>query len=165
MSGDGVVDGGAVDGGAVDGGAVDDGPRVVRLVDVRDAPLSVDEVLAAVDDPATGGTCVFVGTVRDVDHERAVKALGYSAHPTAVDRLGEVLAEVAGRHPVRALAAVHRVGDLAVGDLAVVVAAAAPHRGEAFDACRDLIDTLKATVPIWKHQEFGDGSDEWVGLP
>jgi molybdopterin synthase catalytic subunit len=165
MRGVGAVDDGAVDDAAVDHGAVDDAAGVVRLVDVRDAPLSVEEVLAAVDDPATGGTCVFVGTVRDVDHERAVKALGYSAHPTAVHRLGEVLDEVAARHPVRALAAVHRVGDLGVGDLAVVVAAAAAHRGEAFDACRDLIDTLKATVPIWKHQEFGDGSDEWVGLP
>jgi molybdopterin synthase catalytic subunit len=138
---------------------------VLRLVDVRDEPLSVDEVLAAVDDPATGGTCVFVGTVRDVDHERAVKALGYSAHPTAVQRLRDVMGEVASRHPVRALAAVHRVGDLGVGDLAVVAAAASAHRGEAFDACRDLIDTLKQTVPIWKHQEFGDGTEEWVGLP
>jgi molybdopterin synthase catalytic subunit len=137
----------------------------LRLVDIRDVPLSVDEVLAAVDDPGSGGTCVFVGTVRDVDHERAVKALAYSAHPSAVQRLRNVMAEVAARHPVRALAAVHRVGDLAVGDLAVVAAASAPHRGEAFDACRDLIDTLKQTVPIWKHQEFGDGSQEWVGLP
>jgi molybdopterin synthase catalytic subunit len=137
----------------------------LRLVDIRDVPLSVEEVLAAVDDPGSGGTCVFVGTVRDVDHERAVKALAYSAHPSAVQRLRNVMAEVAARHPVRALAAVHRVGDLAVGDLAVVAAASAPHRGEAFDACRDLIDTLKQTVPIWKHQEFGDGSQEWVGLP
>ena len=144
-----------------DGGA----QERLRLVDVRDVPLSVDEVLAAVDDPGSGGTCVFVGTVRDVDHERAVKALAYSAHPSAVQRLRDVMAEVAGRHPVRALAAVHRVGDLAVGDLAVVAAASAPHRGEAFEACRDLIDTLKQTVPIWKHQEFGDGTQEWVGLP
>lgn len=146
--------------------STDDGGRgQLRLVDVREVPLSVDEVLAAVDDPGSGGTCVFVGTVRDVDHERAVKALAYSAHPSAVQRLRDVMADVAGRHPVRALAAVHRVGDLAVGDLAVVAAASAAHRGEAFDACRDLIDTLKQTVPIWKHQEFGDGSQEWVGLP
>ena len=142
-----------------------DGQDRLRLVDVRDVPLSVDEVLAAVDDPGSGGTCVFVGTVRDVDHEREVKALAYSAHPSAVQRLRDVMAEVAARHPVRALAAVHRVGDLAVGDLAVVAAASAKHRGEAFEACRDLIDTLKQTVPIWKHQEFGDGSQEWVGLP
>jgi molybdopterin synthase catalytic subunit len=139
--------------------------RQVRLVAVRDVPLSVDEVLAAVQDPAAGGTCVFVGAVRDVDHERSVTALSYSAHPTVVDRLRELAFEIAGRHPVTAVAAVHRVGDLAVGDLAVVVAVSAPHRGQAFEACRDLIDTLKSTIPIWKHQDFGDGSQEWVGLP
>src|SRR4051794_7092951 len=88
---------------------------VLRLVDVRDEPLSVDEVLAAVDDPATGGTCVFVGTVRDVDHEREVKALSYSAHPKAEQRLHDVAAEGAAPHPVRALAAGHRGGDPAGG--------------------------------------------------
>jgi molybdopterin synthase catalytic subunit len=137
----------------------------VRLVAVQDEPLSVDEVLSAVSDPSAGGTCLFVGTVRDLDHDRSVNKLAYSAHPTVVDRLTEVAQQVADRHPVTALAAVHRVGDLAIGDLAVVVAVSAPHRGEAFDACRDLIDTLKSTVPIWKHQEFSDGSEEWVGLP
>lgn len=137
----------------------------VRLVAVRDVPLSVDEVMAAVRDPSAGGTCVFVGMVRDVDHQRSVSGLAYSAHPTVVDRLRDISAEVAHRHPVTAVAAVHRVGDLVIGDLAVVVAVSAPHRGEAFDACRDLIDTLKSTVPIWKHQEFSDGGQEWVGLP
>ena len=73
--------------------------------------------------------------------------------------------EVADRHPVIALAAVHRVGHLEIGDLAVVVAVSAAHRGAALEACRELIDTLKARVPIWKHQLFSDGSDEWVGLP
>ena len=77
----------------------------------------------------------------------------------------EVAQRVAERYDVVGLAAVHRVGDLAVGDLAVVVAVARPHRGEAFDACRELIDELKATVPIWKHQMFRDGSEEWVGTP
>jgi molybdopterin synthase catalytic subunit len=142
-----------------------DAEAAVRLVAVRDVPLSVDEVLAAVQDPSAGGTCVFVGAVRDSDHERSVDALSYSAHPSVVDRLRGVAVEVAGRHPVTALAAVHRVGELVIGDLAVVVAVSAPHRGEAFDACRDLIDTLKSTVPIWKHQDFSDGSQEWVGLP
>lgn len=137
----------------------------VRLVAVQNEPLSVDEVLSAVSDPSAGGTCLFVGTVRDLDHDRSVNKLAYSAHPTVVDRLTEVVQQVADRHPVTALAAAHRVGDLAIGDLAVVVAVSAPHRGEAFDACRDLIDTLKSTVPIWKHQEFSDGGEEWVGLP
>jgi molybdopterin synthase catalytic subunit len=138
---------------------------MVRLLDVRDEPLSVDEVLAAVSDPGSGGTCVFVGTVRDLDSGRAVTVLDYTAHPSVSTVLREVATDVASRHPVNALAAVHRVGELKVGDIAVVVAAAAPHRGEAFDACRRLIDELKTRVPIWKHQLFDDGGEEWVGSP
>jgi molybdopterin synthase catalytic subunit len=72
---------------------------------------------------------------------------------------------VAEKYPVIGIAAVHRVGDLAIGDLAVVLAVSCPHRVEAFDACRDLIDILKASVPIWKHQRFDDGTAEWVGTP
>ena len=139
--------------------------EVVRLLDLRVEPLSVDEVLAAVADPGAGGTCLFVGTVRDVDRGRGVTELDYSAHPTVADVLREVADEVAAAYPVRALAAVHRVGDLGVGELAVLVAAAAPHRGEAFDACRRFIDELKRRVPIWKHQLFADGDEEWVGSP
>ncbi|HET6728982.1 MAG TPA: molybdenum cofactor biosynthesis protein MoaE [Jiangellaceae bacterium] len=139
--------------------------EVVRLLAMRDGPLSVDEVLAAVSDPGAGGTCVFVGTVRDVDGGRGVHELDYTAHPSVDDVLRAVADDVAGAFPIRALAAVHRVGDLAVGDIAVVVAASAPHRGEAFDACRRLIDELKKRVPIWKHQLFDDGTEEWVGSP
>jgi molybdopterin synthase catalytic subunit len=139
---------------------------VVRLVDVRDAPLSVDEVLAVVTDAGCGGTALFVGTVREQDGGRGVTGLGYSAHTSVVDELRAVAEEVAAGHPeVRALAAVHRVGDLVVGDLAVVVGVSCPHRGDAFVACRALIDELKSRVPIWKHQVFADGGDEWVGLP
>ena len=137
----------------------------VRLAAVRDTPLSVEEVLAAVTEAAVGGVTLFVGTVRDHDDARPVTALEYSAHPTALDRLHDVLDAVAARHPGVVLAAVHRVGRLEIGDAAVVVAAAAPHRGEAFDASRELIDDLKATVPIWKHQLFADGTEEWVGTP
>ncbi|MBE1534419.1 molybdenum cofactor biosynthesis protein MoaE [Actinomadura algeriensis] len=136
---------------------------VIRLIGVRETPLSVDEVFGAVGDPAAGGTALFVGTVRDHDHARAVSALAYSAHPTVERELRAVMEKVAADFPVRALAALHRVGDLAIGDLAVVVAASCPHRAEAFDACRRLIDDLKAQVPIWKHQTFADGGDEWVG--
>jgi molybdopterin synthase catalytic subunit len=138
---------------------------VIRLLGVRDAPLSVDEVLAAVADPAAGGTVVFLGTVRDEDAGKTVDGLGYTAHPTVEDALRSVADHVAATHPAIALAAVHRVGYLAVGDLAVVVAVSCAHRGEAFAAARMLIDDLKSSVPIWKHQTFGDGSDEWVGLP
>jgi molybdopterin synthase catalytic subunit len=138
---------------------------VIRLLGVRDAPLSVDEVLAAVADPAAGGTVVFLGTVRDEDAGKTVDGLGYTAHPTVEDALRSVADHVAATHPAIALAAVHRVGYLAVGDLAVVVAVSCAHRGQAFAAARMLIDDLKSSVPIWKHQTFGDGSDEWVGLP
>lgn len=136
---------------------------VIRLARLCDRPLSVDEVLAAVGDPACGGTALFVGTVRDHDAGRAVRRLSYSCHPSAERELRRVMEKVAADLPMRALAAVHRVGDLEIGDLAVVVAAAAPHRAEAFDACRRLIDDLKAGVPIWKHQVFADGGSEWVG--
>lgn len=138
---------------------------VPTLAAVRPDPLSVDEVVDAVRHPSCGALVVFIGLVRDHDHGVGVDDLDYSAHPSAQDRLLEVCAAVAARTPAARLAAVHRVGQLAIGDLAVVVAAAAPHRGEAFGAARDLIDTLKSEVPIWKHQRFADGTVEWVGLP
>ncbi|MFI8851546.1 molybdenum cofactor biosynthesis protein MoaE [Streptomyces sp. 891-h] len=136
----------------------------IRLLEIREAPLSVDEVFAAVGDRAAGGTALFVGTVRDHDGGTDVARLGYSSHPSAEAELRRVAEKVVAGHPVRALAAVHRVGDLEVGDLAVVVAVSCPHRAEAFDACRKLIDDLKHEVPIWKHQTFSDGTEEWVGV-
>ena len=138
---------------------------VVRLVAVRDEPLDVAEVTAAVADPAAGGVNVFVGAVRDHDGGQDVVGLEYSAHPSAADRLAEVAAEVAAEFDVVAVAAVHRVGTLAIGDLAVVSAVSAAHRDVAFEASRALIDRLKQRVPIWKHQRFADGTDEWVDSP
>ena len=88
--------------------------------------------------------------------------LSYSAHPSAAAELRRVCEKVAAEFDVTAIAAVHRVGELAVGDLAVVVAVSCPHRAEAFTACRALIDELKQTIPVWKHQVFGDGESEWV---
>jgi molybdopterin synthase catalytic subunit len=137
----------------------------VRLLAIRAEPLSVDEVAAAVADPRAGGVAVFVGAVRDHDDGRSVTALTYSAHPSAEREMARVAEAVAARADVIAVAAVHAVGDLAVGDLAVVVAASCAHRGDAFAACRSLIDDLKAQVPIWKHQVFADGEEEWVGTP
>ena len=137
----------------------------VRLIAVRESELSVDEVRAAVADPAAGGIALFAGAVRDTDHGRGVTGLSYSAHPSAAAELRRVAEVIAEKYPVIGIAAVHRVGDLAIGDLAVVLAVSCPHRAEAFDACRDLIDILKASVPIWKHQRFGDGTAEWVGTP
>ncbi|MBV9024806.1 MAG: molybdenum cofactor biosynthesis protein MoaE [Streptomycetaceae bacterium] len=143
---------------------IDSGRDPIRLLAIRDTPLLVDEVFSAVGDDAAGGTALFVGTVRDHDGggDCEVTGLSYSAHPTAEAELRKVAEKVAADFPVRAIAAVHRVGDLAVGDLAVVVAASCPHRQEAFAACRRLIDDLKREVPIWKHQTFADGTQEWV---
>jgi molybdopterin synthase catalytic subunit len=140
-------------------------PSVLRLVDLRETPLDVDEVVAALDDEGSGGLTLFVGRVRDHDHGLGVLGLEYSAHPSALDTLRQVCLDVAEQYDVRAVAAVHRVGRLAIGDVAVIVATTSAHRGTSFDASRALIDSLKATVPIWKHQQFADGSDEWVGTP
>ena len=135
----------------------------IRLIAIRETELSVDEVRAAVADPAAGGEVLFAGTVRDNDADRGVTALSYTAHPSAEAELRRVAEDIVAKYDVIAVAAVHRVGDLAVGDLAVVVGVACAHRAEAFHACHALIDELKASVPIWKHQRFTDGSDEWVG--
>lgn len=134
----------------------------VRLTDVRSTPLSLDEVYDAVRDPAAGGVVLFTGVVRDHADGRAVSELQYSAHPTAERELRVVAERVAHEEDVQAVAAVHRVGDLAVGDLAVVVAASAAHRDAAFVAARRLIDELKEQVPLWKHQVFATGDPEWV---
>nr|WP_221634611.1 molybdenum cofactor biosynthesis protein MoaE [Nocardioides luti] len=132
---------------------------------MRETPLDVTEVVDALDDDASGGLTLFIGRVRDHDGGKGVDGLDYTAHPSALERLTEVCERVATEYDVHALAAVHRVGTLAIGDIAVIVATTASHRGEAFTASRALIDTLKSEVPIWKHQRFGDGSDEWVGSP
>lgn len=135
---------------------------IIRLAELRQAPLSVDEIRAAVADPSAGGIALFAGAVRDNDHDRQVTGLSYSAHPSAATELRRVAEQISGKYQVIAVAAVHRLGDLAIGDLAVVAGVSAGHRAEAFGACRALIDELKATVPIWKHQLFADGSSEWV---
>ncbi len=141
------------------------GHSLVRLVEIRETPLDVAEVLASVEGEGSGGVTLFVGRVRDHDQDKDVVGLDYSAHPGALDTMRAICERVADAHPVHGVAAVHRVGSLDIGDIAVVVCAAAAHRGQAFDASRDLIDWLKAEVPIWKHQRFADGSDEWVGSP
>ena len=136
----------------------------IRLIAIRDTPLSVDEVRNAIADPAAGGEVLFIGTVRDNDAEKGVTALSYSAHPSAEKEMRRVAEETAAKYPdAIGIAAVHRIGDLNVGDLAVVVGVSCAHRAEAFHACHALIDELKATVPVWKHQRFTDGTDEWVG--
>jgi molybdopterin synthase catalytic subunit len=140
------------------------GSSAVVLCAVRDAALSVDEVLGALQAPAIGGISLFVGTVRDHAGGKPVARLDYEAHPHAARDIDRVLAEIAARMPGIRLAAVHRTGQLAVGDLAVIVGAASAHRAEAFTACREAIERIKERVPIWKKEWAPDGSAHWVNL-
>ena len=133
----------------------------VRLAEITDRPLDPAEVEAAVLGPEHGAVVVFTGAVRDHDDGRAVSALEYSAHPQAAVFLHRVCAEVADDAGLP-VAAVHRIGSLTIGDPAIAVAVAAPHRAEAFHTCAELVDRSKHAVPIWKRQLFTDGMSEWV---
>lgn len=136
-------------------------PRV--LTRVQEAPLSLDEVAGAVADPAAGAVCTFTGTVRDHSEAGGVTGLTYEAwHELAEERLAELAAEIRGRWSVCSVAIVHRVGELAVGEASVIVAVSAPHRVEAFEACRHGIERLKQDVPIWKKEGLVSGEAHWV---
>ncbi len=131
---------------------------------VVDRPLELDEVVRAVSGEGFGGVVTFTGSVRDQTKGRRVVKLEYEAYPPMAEKkMAEIGAEAAEKWPGSRLAIVHRVGTLAPGDLAVVIAAAAPHRAAAFDACRHAIERLKQDVPIWKKEHFEDG-EVWVGL-
>jgi molybdenum cofactor synthesis domain-containing protein len=139
---------------------------VVVRAEISETPISVDEHAALVSDKAAGAVVTFAGVVRDHDHGRGVTELEYSGHPSAKDVIAEVTAEVAARHPgVRALAVSHRLGLLAIGDVALACAVSAAHRREAFVVCAELVDEVKGKLPVWKRQQFVDGSDEWVNCP
>jgi molybdopterin synthase catalytic subunit len=132
-------------------------------IELREAPLSLDEAVAHVSHAGAGGIAVFLGTVRAESDGRAVSLLEYQAYgPMAVAELGRIAEEIEGSMPGVRVAALHRTGSLAVGEIAVVCAASAPHRGEAFEACRSLIERIKSRVPIWKREQGPDGV-AWVG--
>ena len=136
--------------------------RILRAA-LTEGPLSLHEHEELVANEAAGAVVGFAGVVRNHDGGREVVRREYSAHPLAEETLFEVLAEVAGSCTgVRALAASHRIGKLHIGDAALVAAVAADHRGAAFETCARLVDTIKERLPVWKHQFFADGSDEWV---
>ncbi len=137
---------------------------VVIRVELSDEPISLTEHEALVAHEAAGAVVGFAGVVRDHDGGRSVTRLEYSAHPTAQQTLRDVAAEVAAQAKgVRAIAVSHRIGTLQIGDAALVAAVAADHRRAAFETCAELVDTVKARLPVWKHQHFADGTDEWVG--
>ena len=133
------------------------------LVRVTAAEIGAAEVVGFVGDPGAGGTCVFLGTVRDRSDAGEVTALSYEAwEELAVARLEELADELFERWPLRKVALLHRFGELAVGETSVAIAISAAHRAEAFEACRHAIERLKHDVPIWKKEHLVSGESEWV---
>jgi molybdopterin synthase catalytic subunit len=137
----------------------------VSLLAVTAEPLDLAAHEAAVTRRRAGAVVSFQGVVRDHDHGRTVTKLEYEGHPTAEAVLREVAAEIAADPEVHAVAVSHRVGPLEIGDAALVAAVSTAHRAAAFAACARLVDEVKARLPIWKHQVFTDGTDEWVNCP
>ncbi|MDO8307466.1 MAG: molybdenum cofactor biosynthesis protein MoaE [Actinomycetota bacterium] len=134
----------------------------IRLVEVTDRPLDPGAIERLVGDDRAGAVVCFSGNVRDHDHGRVVASLTYEAHPTADSVLKDVAQEIASRFDLVALAVAHRLGPIAIGDAALVAAVSTGHRGDAFAACAALVDLTKERLPVWKHQVFADGTDEWV---
>jgi molybdopterin synthase catalytic subunit len=135
----------------------------VAFARVSDQSLSLDECVAAVSADDAGAIVTFAGVVRDHDAGRSVSSLEYEAHPSADQALASVAAAISMEFPTVRIAIAHRVGSLMVGDLALAAAVASAHRSDAFAACSRLIDEVKLRVPIWKNQQFTDGTSEWVG--
>jgi molybdopterin synthase catalytic subunit len=136
---------------------------VVAIAELTDVPLDVDAHLKAVRTDASGADVYFAGVVRNHDEGRGVVGIEYVAYPTAEQALRAAAERIAQRPEVLAVAVSHRIGELRVGDAALVAAVSCAHRREAFEACAALVDDVKATLPVWKRQVFADGSDEWVG--
>lgn len=134
----------------------------IRLAEVVERPLDAVAIERLVADPRAGAVVVFSGNVRDHDHGRSVASLTYEGHPTAAAVLLEVAREIDSRFDLVSLAVAHRVGALEIGDAALVAVVASAHRQEAFLACSALVDLTKERLPVWKHQVFADGTDEWV---
>jgi molybdopterin synthase catalytic subunit len=135
------------------------------IVSVTPEPLDLAAHEAAVADPRAGAVVSFQGVVRDHDGGRSVVSLDYEGHPSALDVLREVAAEIAKDPEVYAVAVSHRVGALKIGDVALVAAVSTAHRSAAFTACARLVDEAKSRLPIWKRQVFTDGTEEWVNCP
>ncbi|MGH3772910.1 MAG: molybdenum cofactor biosynthesis protein MoaE [Pseudonocardiaceae bacterium] len=148
------------------GAAVPAAPDIVLRAVVTEEPLDVEEHARLVARSAAGAVVSFSGVVRDHDGGREVRGLEYSSHPRAGEVITRVAAQIVAAHPeVLGLAVSHRIGALAIGDSALTCAVSAAHRGVAFAACAALVDEVKLQLPIWKRQEFSDGSQEWVNCP
>jgi molybdopterin synthase catalytic subunit len=134
-----------------------------RLIKVTADPISAGDALTFVADPGAGGTCLFAGTVRDASDAGEVTGITYEAwDELAVARLNELADQLFGKWPVRRVAIVHRTGELGVGETSVIVATSAPHRDDAFEACRHAVDRLKEDIPVWKKEHLVSGDARWV---
>lgn len=136
----------------------------IRHVAVSEARIDAGALEALVADSRAGAVVTFSGNVRDHDHGRAVRSLFYEGHPSAQEVLEEVARGIAADFDLVALAIEHRIGAIAIGEAALVVCAAAAHREQAFAACAAAVDRTKDALPVWKHQVFDDGTDEWVNF-
>jgi molybdopterin synthase catalytic subunit len=129
---------------------------------IRDLPINVEQMRASLSSPSIGAMVVFCGDVRDHDHGRTVLSMDYETHPTAEQILKDIGLEIASEFSVAAIAIEHRYGALQIGDTALAVVVACAHRENAFQACQTAVDRVKEKLPMWKHQYFADGTDEWV---
>jgi len=133
------------------------------MIEIVTDPIDMAAVAAAVEDPAAGAIVTFAGATRNVTHGKAVVSLAYEAYPEmAVPKLREIAARALASFDIIRVAVVHRIATLGIGEISVGIAVSAPHRPAAFEACRFVIDEIKRDVPVWKKEEFGDGSSEWV---
>jgi molybdopterin synthase catalytic subunit len=133
------------------------------MVQLTREPIDYQALTEAVRRPHCGAVVTFLGTVRDLTGERVTLALDYEAYPALAEKkMAEIEADTRGRWPVGEVALVHRLGRLEIGAISVAVAVSSPHRAQAFEACRHAIDRLKELVPIWKKENWADGSTEWV---
>ena len=135
-------------------------PSDCRIVDT---PIDIAALLSAVATPSDGAVLLFVGIVRDRNEGRDVGHLDYQAYPAMAEAvLNEIVSEARNRWDVGEIAAIHRIGRLEIGDASVVIAVASPHRGEAYEASRYIIEELKKRVPVWKREGYLDGESEWL---
>lgn len=136
---------------------------MIIRADITEAPIDVNALLESVRTEEAGAVVLFLGTVRKSTHGRETESLTYEAYQSmAAKEMRRVLAGIAGEWPVCRLAAEHRIGPLALGDIAVAIAVSGPHRDETFSAGRAAIDRIKDSVPIWKQEHWSDGEIEWV---
>ena len=136
-------------------------PELVYAV-VTDAPVHIQDLSKLVANPHSGAVVTFCGDVRNHDGGKEVASLLYEIHPSAPEQIKVITQSVIGRFEIEKVAVAHRYGQIPIGETAFAVAVSAAHRQAAFDACAAIVDEVKAKLPIWKHQKFTDGSDEWV---